>query len=70
MTQNELFLFNYLKEEILKYSSILPSYLENQKYFNAIYKENLSLDDNLTRVWSFVKDNFSKHMICSYQILV
>ncbi len=62
MTQNELFLFNYLKEEILKYSSILPSNHENQKYFNAIYKENLSLDDNLTRVWSFVKDNFSKHM--------
>lgn len=62
MTQNELFLFNYLKEEILKYSNILPSNHENQKYFNAIYKENLSLEDNLTKVWSFVKDNFSKNM--------
>lgn len=61
MTQNELFLFNYIKEEILKYSSILPSNHENQKYFDTIYKENLSLDDNLTRVWSFVKDNFSKN---------
>lgn len=61
MTQNELFLFNYIKEEILKYSSILPSNHENLKYFNSIYKNNLSLEDNLTRVWSFVKDNFSKN---------
>lgn len=62
MTQDELFLFNYIKEEILNYSSILPSNYENQKYFNAIYKQNLSLEENMTRVWSFVKEHFSKNL--------
>lgn len=61
MNQDELFLFNYLKEEIQAYSSILPSNYENQKYFNDIYQEKLSLEDNITRVWSFIKSNFSKN---------
>lgn len=61
MSQDELFLFNYIKEEILNYSSILPSNHENQKYFNAIYKQELSLEDNMTKVWSFIKEHFSKN---------